>query len=284
MMPSLLLAMLFAHPGAVPTDTTIRLARGTTVEISSFSQPVVVTGIDGDELVVQGADVDVGSRQVSIDGKMFGPGSQGPIMVRLPIWAHLNVSAVNGPITITNAPVRLEVDAVNGRVEVTGGTGQMVLSAIGEIVVRGFAGTQLDIEGISGAISVRGATGRIGIENVNGPIHLDGITSRDITVSSTNGQVQWRGDFDPAGRYRIETHNGGVEIHAPLSLNARIRLTTFQGGLSSEIPATIAGPDERRNGPMSERRVTATYGRGQATVDITTFNGGVQVRDLRRTR
>lgn len=284
MIPSLLLAILVAQPGAVPTDTTVRLARGTKVEISSFSQPVVVTGIDGDELVVQGANVDVESRQVSIDGKMFGPGSQGPITVRLPTWAQLYVSAVNGPITITNAPIRLEVDAVNGRVEVVGGTGQMVLSAIGEIVVRGFAGTQLEIEGVSGSISVRGATGRIAIENVNGPIQLEGIESRDVSVASTNGQVRWKGGFDPAGRYRIESHNGGIEIDAPLTLNARIRLTTFQGGLSSEIPATIAGPDERSNGPMSERRVTATYGRGQATIDIATFNGGVRVRDISKTR
>ncbi|MEO5824393.1 MAG: DUF4097 family beta strand repeat-containing protein [Gemmatimonadales bacterium] len=215
---------------------------------------------------------------------MFGRGSQGQIVVRLPTWAHLSVSAVNGPITVTNAPNRLEADAVNGRLEVSGGTGQMMLSAIGEIVVRGFGGTQLDIEGVSGSISVRGATGRIAVENVNGPILLDAIDSRDVTVSSTNGQVRWKGGFDPAGRYRIETHNGGVEINAPVTLDARIRLTTFQGGLSSEIPATIAGPSDRNNGPMSERRVTATYGRGQATIDITTFNGGVQVRDLHKAR
>ncbi len=283
MLPVLLVAMAVAGNSLVPVDTTFRLTRGAVIEISSFSQPIVVTGVEGDEVVVQGADVDVGRGQVSIDGKMFGRGSQGPIMVRLPTWAHLSVSAVNGPITITNAPARLEVDAVNGRVEVSGGTGQMVLSAIGEIVVRGFTGTQLDIEGVSGSISVRGATGRIAIENVNGPIQLDDIESRDVSVASTNGQVRWKGGFDPAGRYRIESHNGGIEIHAPANLNARIRLTTFQGGLSSEIPATIAGPDERRNGPMSERRVTATYGRGQATIDITTFNGGVRVRDLSKT-
>lgn len=283
MIAALLFAVVVAPGGTVSIDTTFRLARGVTVEISSFSQPIVVTGVEGDEVVVQGADVDVDNRQVSIDGKMFGRGSQGPIMVRLPTWVHLSVSAVNGPITITNAPARLEVDAVNGRLEVSGGTGQMVLSAIGEIVVRGFTGTQLDIDGVSGSISVRGATGRIAIENVNGPILLDAINSRDVTVSSTNGQVQWKGGFDPAGRYRIETHNGGVEIDAPANLNARIRLTTFQGGLASEIPATIAGPDERRDGPMSERKVTATYGRGQATIDITTFNGGVRVRDISKT-
>lgn len=283
MLPTLLLAMALIGNGAIPADTTFRLARGTSVEISSFSQPIVVTGVEGDQVVVQGGDVDVERGRVSIDGRMFGPGAQGPIMVRLPTWVRLSVSAVNGPVTITNAPVRLEVDAVNGRLEVSGGTGQMILSAIGDIVVRGFTGTQLDIEGVSGGISVRGATGRIAIENVNGPIQLDGIDSRDVTVSSTNGQVRWRGGFDPAGRYRIESHNGGIEIHAPANLNARIRLITFQGGLSSEIPATIAGPDERRNGPMSERKVTATYGRGQATIDITTFNGGVRVRDISKT-
>ncbi|MBA2292228.1 MAG: DUF4097 family beta strand repeat protein [Gemmatimonadales bacterium] len=283
MLPALLLYAVIAA-GGTASDTTFRLARGTAVDISSFAQPVVVTGGAGDEVSVQGADVDVGRGQVSIEGRMFGPGAQGPIVVRVPTWVHLTVDAVNGAVTITNAPARVEVDAVNGRVDVSGGTGQMMLSAIGEIVVRGFTGTQLDIEAVSGGISVRGATGKIAIENVNGPIQLEGIDSRDVTVESTNGQVRWRGGFDPAGRYRIESHNGGIDVHAPANLNARIRFITFQGSLSSEIPATIAGPDERRNGPMSERKVTATYGRGQATIDITTFNGGVQVRDISQTR
>lgn len=273
-------ALLGAPLAAQARDTTVRLTPGTTVEVSSFSQPIMVTGTSGDLLTVRGATIDVGRRTVEIDGQVFGRGPKGPIMIQLPTSARLTIDAVSGPVTVTNAPDRLEIDAVDGPVNITGGRGEMSISATGEISVANFAGERLSINGLAGGIIVRGASGIVEIENVNGPILLERMASRDVQISSVNGQVRWRGDFDPAGRFTIESHNGGIELVVPATLSARLQIETFNGGLSSEIPARITGDDRRRDGPPTERSITATYGRGQAAIDITTFNGGIRILRL----
>ncbi len=263
-----------------PSDTTLRLEPGTTIEVSSFSQPVVVTGTSGNQLTVRGASIDVGRGHIDIDGSVFGTRAKGPIMIEVPTSARMTIDVVSGAVTVTNAPDHLEIEAVDGPISITGGRGEMEVSATGEITIADFAGTRLSINGLAGGITVRDAGGIIEIDNVNGPILLERITSRDVQISSVNGQVRWRGDFDPAGRYSIESHNGGIELSVPSALNARLQIETFNGGLSSELPARITGDGSKGNGPPTERNIVATYGRGQASIDITTFNSGVQVRKL----
>lgn len=276
----LTVALLSPPLGLQARDTTVQLTPGTTVEVSSFSQPVMVTGTSGNQLTVRGASVDVGRRSVDVDGQVFGRGTKGPIVIQLPTSARLVIGSVSGPVTVTNAPDRVEIDAVDGPVSISGGRGQMSISATGEISVTEFAGERLSINGLAGGITVRGARGILEIENVNGPILLERIMSRDAQISSVNGQVRWRGDFDPAGRFTIESHNGGIELAVPATLNARLQIETFNGGFSSELPARITGDDRTRDGPPTERSITATYGRGQAAIDITTFNGGIRILRL----
>lgn len=277
-----LLAMITAATTSLtpipPRDTTLEIAPGTTVAVSSLAQPIVVTGTSGTRLTVRGASVDLSQRRIEINGQIFSRGPKGPIMIEVPTSVRLRIDAVSGPVTVTNAPDHLEIDAVDGPVQITGGQGEIIVSATGEISVTDFRGTHLGIDGLAGSITVRGASGSIEIENVNGPILLEHITSRDVQVSSVNGQVRWRSDFDPAGRYVIDSHNGGIELWVPASLNAKLRIETFNGGFSSELPARVTGDDRDRSSLPTERDITATYGRGQASIDITTFNGGVQVR------
>lgn len=266
-----------------PADTTIRLPRGTAVEISSFDRPVRLTGVAGDRVTVRGASLELDGGTLEIDGGLPGFSGRGPVTVEVPTWAMVQVETVSGEVVIVDAPAGLEVDAVDGRIVVRGGGGAMLLSGTGPVEVTDFRGSRLTIEGLAGPIRIAGATGTLEIESVNGPVSLTRVQSRDVQVSTTNGEVLWAGPLDPAGSYRFETHNGNIALRLPVAVSARLRVETFNGAFETRIPATTTGEVERRPGPPRERRVTATYGRGEATVDLSSFNGTVTVRPLGET-
>jgi len=279
-----MIALLLAATLALPApDTPVRLPRGTTVEISTFDRPVRLNGVAGDRVTVRGTGLELDGRTLEIDGGMPGRSGRGPVTIDVPTWATVRIETVSGEVVITEAPTDLQVDAVDGRIAVRGGGGEMSLSGTGAIEVTDFRGSRLGIEGLTGSIRVAGATGSLEIESVNGQIGLERVTSRDVQVSTTNGQVSWAGPLDPAGTYRFETHNGNIVLRLPPRVSARLRVETFNGSFDTRIPAATTGAAERRPGPPRERRVTATYGRGEATVELSSFNGSVVVRPLGET-
>ncbi len=285
MLSPMLFATLLAVPthATAPVDTTLRISRGTTITVDGGMAPVTVRGTDGDNLTVQGAEVSHDGREVSIDGGMPFRGHGGPIVVSAPRWATVSVSTINGAITIEDAPASIDAETVNGRITTDGGSGTMSLSsATGGVTVRHFAGSRLDIEAVAGRVVVDGASGSIEVQSVNDPIELRNITASSVDASSTNGSIEWTGGFNSAGRYHFESHNGIVLLTVPRSLDARLRITSFNGGFDSAIPATTTGngAGNRHDDWPGEREITATYGRGSATVVIETFNGRVRVRGI----
>ncbi len=277
----LLLAALVATP--LPADTTVRISRGTTVAIEGAMSGIRLRTGDGDVVTVRGAaEVGVGSRRVTIEADFFA-GRGGELTVTVPRWARVEIEGVNGNIVVEQAPEELDVESFNGQVSVTGGTGTMSLSnASGQISVRNFTGRLLDVESLSGRVSIDGATGTINVETVNERITLRNVRSRAVTLESTNGSIDWSGALDPAGRYTFTTHNGGVTLELPPTVDARLRVTTYQGGFDTAIPGTTSGNGirSRQNGWDRAREFTVTYGRGAADVTVETFNGGVRVRRL----
>jgi DUF4097 and DUF4098 domain-containing protein YvlB len=278
MLTTLLIATLFASatsPSAL--DTTLHVAPNSRIAIIGVDQPIQVTGTTGTQLRVSGAAVRTGGDGITI-GALSDDGE--PITVHLPVTSRLRIESTSGAVTVTNAPQLLDITAIDGQVQVSGGTGRMRISSIGGIAVRGFRGGRLSLGGLAGAISVADATGVIEIENVSGPIELTGVVSNDVRVTATDGPIRWRGDFAPTGRYRFETHDGGIELTVPRSFDAQVRLTSFDGGLATEIPATITRNTGERGDWIGERRTTAVWRQGRATIDITSFDGGVTVRAL----
>lgn len=264
-------------------DTTLRITRGTTVEINSMTRPILLRTGSGDQVRVVGATAERSGSTLEINAASpFARGS-GPITVTVPTWATVEVDAINASITIEDAPERITAGTLNGRIESRGGQGTLTLSTMaGAISVKDFTGTRLGVDAVSGEILVDGATGTLTIESVSQGITLRNIRSSNVTAETTNGRVQWEGGFDPQGRYTFTTHNGEILLFLPAATSARVRGSMFNGSFESEIPATTQGlePSRRDRAIMLGKDFTATLGKGEATVQVETFNGSIRVRRL----
>ncbi len=279
----MLLLTLSAPVAMEQPDTTLRISRGTNIEINSMTRPVLLRTGAGDQVRVVGARAVISGSNLEVDASSpFGRGT-GPISVTVPTWATVEVDAMNASITIEDAPERVLASTLNGRIESRGGRGTLTLSTMaGAISVKDFAGTRLSVDAVSGEIVVDGATGTITVEAVSQGITLRNIRSSNVTAETTNGRVHWEGALDPRGRYTFATHNGEILLFLPDNVSARIRGSMFNGSFESALPATTQGldPSRRDREIMLGRDFTATIGKGEANVHVETFNGSIRIRRL----
>jgi hypothetical protein len=85
------------------------------------------------------------------------------------------------------------------------------------------------------------------------------------------GVIWFSGPLHGDGRYGFHTHSGSVFLTVPEPVHATLHVSTVSGAFSSPLPMT------RENGPR-RGRFTVMFGNGAASVDVSTFNGGIVVR------
>lgn len=101
-----------------------------------------------------------------------------------------------------------------------------------------------------------------------------GMRTSRVSVSTTNGSIDFEGPLDPKGRYDFATHNGSMTFTLPGDVSARFEISTFNGTFESQIPARRPSASEI---PIGED-YTATLGAGEAHVVIESFNGPIRIR------
>ena len=132
------------------------------------------------------------------------------------------------------------------------------------------------------------ATVRFVGKTVNGDVYASGLTA-DAVASTVNGDVEVRtggwveastvngsikatiGKADWSGDADFTTVNGNIELTVPADLNADIEASTVNGDFESDFPVTIRG----RFGP---RTVRGTIGDGGRTLELSTVNGSIRLR------
>lgn len=283
-MITILMALATAVSVAQP-DTTLRITRSTDIEVNTMARSVVLRTGPGDLVRVEGAGAELSGGTLEIQGASPFTQGRGSITITVPTWASVEIATLEGTIMIEDAPERVMAETVNGRIDSKGGRGVISLSTMaGAIHVRDFAGTRLQADAVSGAVVVEGATGELSVTSVSESITLRNVSSSLVSVQTTNGRVSWEGALDSRGRYRFATHNGEIVLHLPEATSARVRGTLFNGSFESDLTATTQGLEGSRTDQkvMLGKEFTATLGKGEASVELQTFNGSIRIRRLGR--
>ncbi len=275
------LLLLVASPATATQDTTLRLARGTTVEIDGGMRAVQLDVGSGDQVIVAGgrATLEGGTLAVTAGSFLRPRAGDGPFRVTVPAWARVIVTTIGGPLEVVRAPEDLEATAINGDLVVHGGTGTMVLTSMnGRIVVRGFTGKRLEVDALTRGVEIDGATGTIIVSSINEGILLRNIRSGSVEAGSVNGHIDWSGPLVDGGRYVFESHNGNVTLRLSATVQARLQVSTVMGEFDTRIEGRVQGDPKGRGGMgFAPREFTVTYGNGTARVEVETFNGNVRV-------
>ena len=139
-----------------------------------------------------------------------------------------------------------------------------------EFRVKVPAGVRFVGRTVNGGIEASGITADAEARTVNGGVALDATgTARAETV---NGGITARlGRTDWSGALKLKTVNGGIEMTMPEGLSADVKASTVNGEIETDFPITMSGK-------ISKRHIQGTIGSGGRLLEMTTVNGGIELK------
>jgi Putative adhesin len=200
------------------------------------------------------------------------------IELDVPNNAIVNLKGRESEMTVSNvAKVRIE-----------NASGSTTLRKISNgIEVKTFEGN-ISVEDSSGAMTLTGTSGNIlaydvsaneigdifKVKTGSGTINLKNIGFTQVEANSNSGSIRYNGEFPEGGQYTFGTLNGSMTLLMPKDSSCKVNATYSFGSFSSEIPFKA----EQKSSGNEVKKLSATFGKGDATVNLTTYNGRILIK------
>ncbi|MEP6493744.1 MAG: DUF4097 family beta strand repeat-containing protein [bacterium] len=263
-------------------DTTLAFDKNGTVTVTATSGDIVITGWSRAEAHVRAVSDDdnlrfsSSSSRLSLDISGSRRGSDTRFEVSVPYGVRVIARTQSGDIAVRGTRGEVEAHAQNGDVHVEDVAARLdVVTISGEVTAANISG-DVEISTISGDIRVTDLRGNADIGAVSGDVELRGITGKVVRVKTTNGDVNYDGLIDPAGRYEFGSHSGDITLHVPRDASAQLTVSTWSGGIDSQFPITLK-PGEHGIGASNAKRFTFEIGGGAARIAAETFSGDITI-------
>lgn len=249
-----LIGLLGATAMAQHFQRSYNLGQGGSVNVRNISGNVVVTGYDGQEIIVtafkEGRDLD----KVNIEDRSAGNN----IDVRVDYPDRCEDCRVNVRFEVKvprNISYRYNsFSSVSGNVEVTGVSGE------------------LNAKSVSGEVTVNNVNGSVNATSVSGDVHV-GKVEGTASAKSTSGNVEVEVlSLEGAGSMDFVSVSGDVRVKLPSNLDADVKLSTMSGALKTDFPLTI---EESKWG--TGRKANGRLGSGSRTLKLSSVSGDVSL-------
>lgn len=124
---------------------------------------------------------------------------------------------------------------------------------------------------VNGDVEAEDLAGDAYVTTVNGDVAVSAAgTARGTTVNGSIVARLGRGDWK--GSLKFTTVNGGITVTLPKGTGTDIEASTVNGSIESDFPITVQGR-------MSPRTMRGRIGEGGRTLDLTTVNGSIRLRE-----
>jgi len=276
------------YTGKARIDTTVRLDRSGTVDLSLISGRIRVTGWDRQEVKIS-ASIDQGLLRLDANGSRVtlsvdeadgnrrhrGRHDVGDARyeVSVPRGSRLILEAVSGDVSASGSQGEIEATSVSGDVDVANGVREVSVESVSGSAHAAQINGNLRAESVSGDVRVENVTGNVEASSVSGSIRLIGVQSKDVRTETVSGDVVYSGSIEPGGRYSFESHSGNVRLTIPRGAGAQFSVETFSGDITTDFPVTVP-PNSGRG---RDGRMDFTIGDGRARVTAQTFSGRIVI-------
>jgi DUF4097 and DUF4098 domain-containing protein YvlB len=197
-------------------------------------------------------------------------GGETDFEITIPRGMSIEASGVTMDVDVEDVGGTVSINSVEGTVTVRGGQGNVALNAVDGDVTLERAEGNLALNSVDGDVVVRSASGVLSIQAVDGSITMEEITSDNVEANTVDGDISYRGTIRDDGRYFMSTHDGDIALTVPEGTNARVSVSTFTGDMDAAFPITMEGD-------VDSRRFSFTLGSGKALVELSTFDGTIEL-------
>jgi len=233
-----------------PVNETVPAEPGGTVSIELIAGSVDFIGWDRDEVQITGTlEDDVKGLEVDSDGKS--------VSIEVKVRSGRNINRASADLKV-HLPFgsRVEAEAVSA-----------------DLTVESVDG-DVSIECVNGTVRIEGDLDDVNVSVVSGNINVESNTAmKGGSFETVSGNIDFRGDLDPGGRFQFESLSGNVRLYLPSSTSAEFTVETFSGDIDNEL-----GPAAVRSGEyVPSKSLEFTLGSGAARVSVESFSGNVKL-------
>jgi DUF4097 and DUF4098 domain-containing protein YvlB len=272
------------------------------VSACTLSGSFRVRGWDRNEVRVRsdGADIELTridqtksehAREFEVTSKNPRPAARksclmfGDIEMDVPRGATVKLQTTSGDISV-NDVARARVVTTSGSINLTKMREDTNATVIGgDLSVRDSTGL-FNLRATGGSIDVRhlapvAASDTVSASTVSGEVTLNDVRHQRVSVSAVSGGVTYAGELLRNASYSFHNLSGEVDLLLPANSSFRLVASVGESAkISSDFDlnntanqATI-GPSNR----YESRRVIATVGAGEASIQLSLLNGSLKIR------
>ncbi len=261
------------------SDQTVPITRGARLMIQNFAGEVVIHTWDKDQLRVQARHstrtrVNIRTTDTGVLVKASGgPAGAVDYEITSPSWMPVKVEGTFIFVMVDGAQSEVSAETNRGDIVVKGGSGYVTARSVqGEVIVDGARG-RVNVSSVNEGIKITGASGEIVAETTNGSISLSKIDSKNVDVSTVNGNITCDAGLADGARYSLVTHNGDITMTVPENAGATFTVRTYNGEFhAGGLP--LKATEEVRRG----KRAIYSMGNGSAQVNLESFGGTIRLR------
>jgi hypothetical protein len=251
----------------ITIDTSLRVPKATSDDVSSEHGDIVVDGVNGDQtLATQKGDV----RAINVQGLVKIHKNGGSTEVR----------NLKGSLELDGHGDDIEVADVSDTVTVHGEfTGALQFRNVGQTLRYDSLRTDMTAQKLSGRLEME--VGSMEVNGINGPLDIT-TREKDVTVndfkhslhvSNSNGQISLQTSLLPLHDIQVESKKGEVELTLPAGSNFQIEAISRHG----EVECDFSGPGLKVVKEGDTPSISGSYGKGGAMIRISTDYGAIRI-------
>lgn len=235
------------------------------VLVRAWNQPEirVLAFVKGSHVV---ADATQQGSRVEVVSEIVGPHEESKEVVNYEIYvpgqAEVQVHAHEGLVRVENVRGDVSVETRTARVE-----------------LKEVAG-HIDVRTAAGPLVADHCSGRMEVRSASGDLSFLQPSLAKLTAYTMNGDIAYEGDFQPGGMYSLSNHVGTIELRVPKQASFDLSASSIQGQVIADVPTMPITklPNAWQPSTGSPRRVTGRYNSGDASVQVSSFNGTIRIR------
>jgi hypothetical protein len=179
--------------------------------------------------------------------------------------AEARIETISGKISMSHITRAVEATSVDGDLSLTDSSGRVRLETFGGSVEA----TNISKVAEGDFFKARSINNDVVLENVN--------HSR-VEVSTISGEITMRGPLARAGRYDLKTTSGDITLTMPADSSFQLAARVSENGeIITDFPLKYTGGVSSVS-LLSAGRMIGTYGKGDATINLISFNGTLRLR------
>jgi hypothetical protein len=179
--------------------------------------------------------------------------------------AEVHIESQNGRINLRHITRAVEATTIEGDLSLEDSSGRVRMETFGG-----------GVEAVNVSKLAEGDFFRA--KSVSNDIVLENVNHSRVEVSTISGEVLMRGALSRAGRYDLKTISGDITLTMPVDSSFQLTAKVSEGGeIVTDFPLKYTGSISTSTA-LSSGRMVGTYGKGDASITLSSFNGTLRLR------